>query len=230
MRSVTFDGQDSHPVMRTEDLDTGVNCMTCHGDDDDIIHGPFGAESTGHSTVKDPVFSENNAQSLCAACHPEMVYVDTDKRCIDCHMPEVVRAHASDPLRAQEVPKRRGRRHTFHGAHNRNMVARALTVKVERSGVVSIQNTGAGHAIPTYRRATIFIEAGAFDRSGMVLERRQMEIRRDQQLMPGKTWTGQAPLPEGTATIQVTFKYQPTYDRPTDRILIGSYTQAVKND
>lgn len=114
-------GPTSIPSPRSEDRDTGVNCITCHADPEGVMHGPFGAVSTGHETAQNLLFAADKAEALCLTCHGQPTVRDhsirhsyffrsgslQEKNCIECHMPEVTRRQAEGPLIKSCAPFRR---------------------------------------------------------------------------------------------------------------------------
>ena len=132
-------------------------------------HGPLEStvplELKGFPTKVNPLFKESR---LCAVCHLNQekflsisTYDDwkkaydagkTDQTCQGCHMPLL---EGKQEI-AVGVPEREGMRsHTFIGAHDQGMLAKALSLKLDgklsdgKLVVTSIvENVGAGHKVP----------------------------------------------------------------------------------
>ena len=151
------------PKARTEDRELGVHCLSCHVKDGKV-HGPFGAETEAHESVKSEVFAKGRSD-LCLACHKTRVGpvlpVGKDflasplpgkgKSCRDCHMPRVERPLASDPKTGEPSgPVRVGRGHRILGPSDPKFLRKAFrATQVLREGVWSLRlENRAGHRIP----------------------------------------------------------------------------------
>jgi len=138
-------------------------------DENGTKYGPIGSqmplERKGFPTKKSPLFKDSK---ICAICHLNQEkflsisqYDDwklaydsgkTDQTCQECHMPLL----EGEQEIAVGVPKRTGMRaHTFIGAHDEGMLAKALTLdvdaRVEAGKLVVdtvVENVGAGHKVP----------------------------------------------------------------------------------
>jgi hypothetical protein len=231
-------GPTSIPSPRTEDRDTGVNCITCHADPEGVMHGPFGAISTGHETAQNLLFAADKAEVLCLTCHGQPTVRDhsirhsyffpsgsvQEKNCIDCHMPEVTRRQAADPTDILEIPERAGRKHTFLGSHDQETIAGAMSVRIHPDGKVEVTNSGAGHGIPAGSTKTLIIELARVDGAGKVLWKQEAELGQSRQLLPGQTWTAQVPGSADAGNIQVTLWYRyADHQEPEEYLKIGEY-------
>lgn len=153
------------PRTRKKLLHEGINCVACHRLDDKI-HGPFGAETDAHPSVKDPTFSRENVAALCSSCHATKIgpvlpvardfrksdfFEKKKKSCVDCHMPKVERHLAVSVVTGKPVgEKRMTRRHAVLGPNDPEFCAKAFDLQVRRDGadvVVTIGNE-AGHRVP----------------------------------------------------------------------------------
>ena len=129
-------------------------------------HGPFkDAKSPAHPTQYSALHRDSK---LCATCHLNQekllsmsTYKDwedayksgkTTETCQGCHMP----LHKEKVELATGGPKREGvRAHTFIGAHDPGMLAKALSLnlktRIEGNELVvstTVENVGAGHKVP----------------------------------------------------------------------------------
>ncbi len=237
-------GPTSIPSPRSEERDSGVNCITCHADSKGVMHGPFGAISTGHETAQNLLFAAEKAEALCLTCHGQPTVRDhsirygyfyrsgslREKNCIDCHMPEVTRRQAADPTDILEIPERPGRKHTFLGSHDQETIAGAMTVQICADGKVMITNSGAGHGIPAGSTKTLIIELARVDGAGTVLWKQEAELRQSEQLLPGQSWTTPVPVSADAGNILVTLWYRyADHQRPDEYRKIGEYRQAIQN-
>jgi len=113
-------------------------------------------------------------------------------QCQDCHMPD--------------------RRHLWRGIHNPDMVKAGLTIRVEsgpKSVVLRVENSGVGHAFPTYVTPLVVLRAELIDGTGqpvdgsrrehVIARRVAMDLSRevsDTRLLPGERaelrWTRRA--------------------------------------
>jgi len=161
----------------------GVTCAACHLREGRIA-GPRGSREAPHPTVASP---ELRSAALCAACHQlswegaQLAWYDTygewhaspyeqaGLRCQDCHMPQVAGAITTG-------------RFTGHASHALALdTARALSVLLELpSGSITrgtafefqlrLQNTGAGHAVPTGPPGKVYtLSAAVVDAAGAEL-------------------------------------------------------------
>jgi len=223
--AIFYYGVGEKPVARGDALDFGVNCITCHMDDFAAMRGPFGAESTGHSSEQDAVFTEGRSEALCLTCHGREETPDhnilpgyrertgekAEKVCVDCHMPAVTRAHSTDTMQLLEIPERPGRQHTFHGANVPEKVAGALSLSIARDGnnaTVRVENSGAGHGIPGGGTKTLVIDVVARDGGGAALKTQQERVTQAEYIGPGQERSFPFVVPENTADINVRVRYQ----------------------
>lgn len=152
------------PAMREDNLDEGITCVSCHKHDGKI-HGPFGAETDAHPSVKNELHTPQGSVQLCNSCHKtapspvlpigkdyEKSYASKDRKtCVECHMPEVKRAIANDPKTGEPSgPVREGRSHGALGAGDAEFCASAFEVSAKKADgqlIISVENK-AGHFVP----------------------------------------------------------------------------------
>jgi hypothetical protein len=152
------------PSVRTELLDEGVNCVACHKSGD-AIHGPFGAQTDAHPSVKDPTFNQADSKALCTGCHnlkigpvlpvardfEEAKLAEKGKSCVGCHMPEIERHLAIAPATGKPVgEKRKTRDHRVLGPYDVDYCAKAFQLGARKDGddVVLAVGNEAGHRVP----------------------------------------------------------------------------------
>lgn len=227
------------PIARTEHREDAVSCLTCHQSGGGVA-GPHAGLSGACNPVHDP--DQTDVVKMCFVCHNQH---DTgnewlrgpyspnapaprshaEKNCLDCHMEKVFR-----PL----VPggeKRWGRRHNWPGGHDPRHLRKAAKLHVDvtpldAGGVrvkASVENVGAGHAIPTDARHRSFdtyvkiveadgtvlldpidpLQQGRAHVGNYRLQYRNSGLK-DTQVPPGETvsglgeWKGYVDLPKAT--------------------------------
>ena len=154
----------SKPDVREDHLDEGVTCVSCHAHEGKI-HGPYGAETDAHPSVKSDLHSPLGSVQMCNSCHRtapspvlpigkdyEKEFASKDRpTCIECHMPEVKRAIANDPETGEPTgPVRMGRRHGALSAGDAEFCASAFEITAKQADgqlVISVENK-AGHFVP----------------------------------------------------------------------------------
>lgn len=155
------------PKTRKNLLHEGVTCVSCH-ENDGAIHGPFGAQTDAHKSIKDPLFSHHGSSALCLSCHStkidvvlpvgrdfkEYVLAHKGESCAGCHMPEITRHLAVSVITGKPVgEKRLGRSHKLLGANDPEFCATAFKLSVEKADgkfVLHVENK-AGHRVPGLR-------------------------------------------------------------------------------
>lgn len=188
------------PRTRTERLDDGITCSSCH-EQGGAVHGPFGAETAAHASVKDPVFSDKGSIALCSGCHDKRIadvlplakefaaagLAEKGKSCAGCHMPEITRPLAVDPATgAPSGPPRPGRSHELLGPADAEFCERAFAFRAERAGdrvLVFVKNR-AGHGVPGLAAMREFPVALAVrDASGKALREHRLVFSGDNRLL-----------------------------------------------
>ncbi len=211
-----FDGKGGvSRKARPSGRELGVSCRTCHCTADCIILGPRDPGLAKGGPGRSSVVAEAKAEALCRTCH-EATQKSFDgrptamreKSCIDCHMPVAARAEAGAARPASQGDAITRRRHTFRGGHDADFVAGALRVTVAPDGAVSVVNVGAGHAIPFAPVRTLFVTMTARDDSGEILATERAEIGSKNPILAGAAWSGQSPMPKGTASVTARITYR----------------------
>lgn len=171
----------------------GLGCAACHVRRHRRYGPPLREGKTGQShlvhgePVRTPYFE---AAEFCKTCHQHATsafkvagrpventyrewldspYAEQGRTCQDCHMPD--------------------RRHRWKGIHDRDMTRQAVTLGVTVNGEpvgagnepvriapgeplsarLTLRNTGAGHAFPTYTTPAVFLKAAFRDADGRAL-------------------------------------------------------------
>lgn len=201
------------PKTRQQNRNEGVTCVTCH-EDAGNIHGPRGAKTEAHPSVKSELFTGNSVD-LCQSCHritPKPVIslgkdferaklAEQGKSCKGCHMPEEPGHSAIDPKTGKPVgEKRQIRSHRFLGGSSHTMIAQAFEFHRERKGdqlVLRLENK-AGHRLPglVMRFYKVTFEALA---GGKVLGKKEIVIStgKNQYLQLGQSVTATFDAPHG---------------------------------
>lgn len=214
----------------------GVSCRTCHCTSDCVMLGPRDPRLSKDAARPSSLFAEMKAEVLCRTCHEATQKsfdarpaAMQDKSCIDCHMPMATRIQDRETRGSSDGAARPRRRHTFYGSHVAQFVASALRVQVAPNGAVTVANEGAGHAIPFAPVKTLFVTMDALDASGRTLGTEKVEIRHKNSILPGNAWTGQTPMPQGTASVRVVLTYRfADYQPVTEHMTIATVEQKVR--
>ena len=153
------------PTARTEYLEEGVTCITCHKGEGGY-HGPFEAKRDTdrlkyvHGSVRNPAF---RTHEVCTSCHGiaevpahdqttsflEGPFSSSGGSCQKCHMPWVERPTARRDL-YPSLPDRPGGMHRWPGSSSLEQLRLALLVESrieEGVAIVSLRNM-AGHLVP----------------------------------------------------------------------------------
>ncbi len=145
-------GLGKEPKLRSEMVETGVDCVACHQDANDAQHGLVGRPTDAHPSVKN---EKLGTVEMCATCHAKFGTVDEWKQtkwandprsCVECHMPKVTRKIAITSAKEEET-----RAHTFKGA-DPEMFKKGVKVEASVSGdnlVVKLTSVEVGHNFPT---------------------------------------------------------------------------------
>ena len=178
------------PKTRKKLLHEGVTCVSCHEKDGEI-HGPFGAKTDAHKSVKDALFTD--ASKLCMSCHSTKIDIvlpvgrqfrnaeleKKGKSCAGCHMPEITRHLAIDPDTGKPVgDKRKGRSHALLGPRDPEFCATAFKLSTKKNGdelVLTIEN-GAGHDVPGLRTRAFHFLVSQKDKGGKTLSDKTVVI------------------------------------------------------
>jgi len=206
--------ESPNPLYEKKLSATGVSCPVCHV----RKHVRYGPPPRKPKQPDSPhngfvVRKDFNRAEFCKPCHqfnPEdrrvngKLIEDTyeqwkrspagkaGKPCASCHMPD--------------------REHSFKGIHSKEMVQKALTVKVRKSSdavTVFVTNTGAGHKVPTYVTPKIAILGRVVTADGRIKPETALEYYIqwnvplnlgeeyfDTRLDPGQTFKARFELPK----------------------------------
>lgn len=138
-------------VLRTDDRESGVNCLTCHL----LSGGGVAASRTIPTAPCQPIATaELTSSAHCGRCHTA-IYEDwqssrlagTDKNCQSCHMPVV-------------ADRAGGRSHICLGGHDDSTVrgGASFTARaVDDQIVVSVSNATTGHNFPGERHNRVLL-------------------------------------------------------------------------
>lgn len=178
-------GKTRKPKTRKKLLHEGVGCVSCH-EGGGKMHGPFGAKTKAHGTVKDPLFTPKGSNLLCLSCHKTKIdvvlpigkdFVNSGleakgKSCIGCHMAEVNRPIANvKGSDKPDGPRRKGRSHKILGAFDAEFCATAFKLSVKRGGgktVLTVANE-AGHNVPGLLIRSFHFLVNQLDANGKIL-------------------------------------------------------------
>ncbi len=162
------------PKARPERRHEGVDCASCHVQAE-VVHGPWGAETAAHKSVRNPAFGKQGSVALCSSCHDlaiadvlplgrefrALVGADGDESCIGCHMESVRRAPAHDPATGAPLGEpKAGRSHRLLGPSDPEFCATAFEFGLEagQDGARElVLHNGAGHGVPGLARLRRFL-------------------------------------------------------------------------
>jgi len=195
---------DGASLMQAWTADDGVDCAGCHvrahrryGPNDKPItpHGPVAVR---------PLFRQSD---FCAPCHqfPEGVGELAGTPLQNTHAEWAASRHAAMGITCQDCHMPDGS-HAFRGIHDPEITRRALHIELTRraEGVsLSVSNTGAGHAVPTYATPRIRLRLQAADDSA---SRTEYVIQRTLKLDPEQGLIEQADtrlLPDETVKLHL---------------------------
>ncbi|MDH3640000.1 MAG: multiheme c-type cytochrome [Gammaproteobacteria bacterium] len=173
--------EGSNPALRRDDLELGVDCVSCHVSKQGIT-GPGRNTDAPHEKRTDKRFLEPELAStgLCAHCHEEQEgqgrvvtawrhskFAAEGVTCVDCHMPET-----NAPITTSGAPRLR-RSHRFPGDKDPEMLSKALNASVEvtedKRALVRIINDRVGHDFPAAGTNSLIVKVTIEDGSGQVL-------------------------------------------------------------
>jgi cytochrome c551/c552 len=176
------------PAARSDDVDLGVDCTSCHVSRRGIVGGG-GHPNAAHESGADPRFqtAEMTSETLCRTCHRATVEAwkktplpGRGVTCLECHMPE------RDAASVLAGPVRRRRDHRFLGDKDQPILAGAihasLAVTADRRARFRITNDRVGHFLPSGGN-WLSVEFKAFDASGRMLSRRLEGFGKDEALL-----------------------------------------------
>ena len=172
--------ENAHPVQRTDAVQLGVDCVSCHVSEQGIM-GSGRSTVAPHEVIADERFQDASLSStaICARCHAEAQanvvaewqqtpFARKGITCLDCHMPK---------LQAPSVaggPVRLRRSHRFLSDKNLEMLRQALdtSISVDDSGnaTIRVTNIGAGHSFPAAGTNWFFVNVKVANDAGVVLD------------------------------------------------------------
>lgn len=211
------------PKTRKKLLHEGVTCVACH-EKDGAMHGPFGAKTDAHTSVKDPLFLEKNSSSLCMSCHSTKIDVvlpvgkDFKKAglaakgesCVGCHMPAVERHMAVSPVTGKPTGEvRKGRRHGVLGPNDAAFCATAFelaTAKQEGQLTLMVRNK-AGHGVPGLRTREFHFVASHLDAAGKVIGEQKVKVAKDNLLLVAENRAFPLKAVAGAAKLRVAIEH-----------------------
>lgn len=211
------------PKTRKKNLHEGVNCVACH-EKDGKIHGPFGAETDAHKSVKDPLFTDKQSSALCQSCHSTKIDVvlpvgrdfkkanlaAKGKSCAGCHMPKVERHLSVSPVSGKPVgEKRKGRSHKILGPNDAEFCAKAFKLSAKKNGKqleLTIENE-AGHRVPglTIRAFHFFVRQK--DGAGKTLSEKKVVVDSENGLQVVESRLFPFDLAAGAVSVEVAIEH-----------------------
>jgi hypothetical protein len=158
---------------RTQNLEDGVDCQSCHLTMDCVLAGPHSGMGPHPMEKKEEFYRKSD---LCGRCHVETfkeylgnVHNNHDETCQDCHMPAVKRKLIQDEPWQKIHRRKEGKMHTFSSLsaleNSDGFVMLSFTELSNKNnqinGVLEIRNNMPNHSIPTgsygYREALLLI-------------------------------------------------------------------------
>jgi hypothetical protein len=215
------------PEVRTQRLDEGVTCVSCHKTESKkgVILGPFGSKTDAHPSEKSPVFDVKGSTQLCASCHSTKIlpvlpvardheeYVKQlgaeAKQCVECHMPEVKRHLAISIATGEPVGEERmTRSHVVLGPRDPDFCALAFEPSAkadDKEIVVSIANK-TGHRVPGLTLRTFVVTVTPLEQDGKGAHVEKVEFSDKNELKTLET--REIRVPRGSSTsVEVTIDH-----------------------
>lgn len=233
------------PLERLTRREDGVDCFTCHyyeKGNQMLTGGPLGAAALDAPCQPAETPSMRSLQ-LCAPCHNQhkvheewrqsryAVKGDGYQDCNDCHMPRVDRESSAGGFR-------RGRSHSFPGAHDKTILQSAATVASSLSDGtlhVSVANTGTGHNLPSDERHRavdlhVLVDTGDGRLHDVRIDRYRNPYREDFAAVnplpnPGDTYDKTEMIASLGATVKVHAKRVPAEFNPIRKVWYPASTQ-----
>lgn len=176
------------PRLRADDVDLGVDCVSCHVSQHGIV-GSGRRSTEAHKIVADPRFQNASVTSgsFCVTCHLSAVkswqqtrYATEGTTCLDCHMPYV---------KAPSVvggPERVRRSHRFLADKDLVMLKSAMSgtlqITPDRKVRMLVANTGVGHFLPSGGN-WLLVYLKMYDSSNRLVDVRRETLGRDETLL-----------------------------------------------
>ena len=192
----------ARPQVRPMWQDHGVDCRACHLGPDGAIHGPDGAPSSGHTSVKDAAFTDEGSNAMCISCHrvsigpvigiakdfEDEALAGRGLTCVGCHMAPVERSMAIDDATGEPLPARKGRSHALQTPRDPAFLAQSFRLEAERTdeGALLRVHNRAGHRVPGLEDRRMVFEVELLDASGEVLSEGELVVSRREYLPFGE--------------------------------------------
>jgi hypothetical protein len=175
----------ARPDARETLREHGVNCESCHQDEDGAMLGPRGTPVEAHASKVAELLRAPGSNQLCSACHSTNVgpvigvakdalpfLAQRGLTCVGCHMASVEQSFA------EGAPVRAGRSHELQTPRDPAFLRRAFGLGFALSGagsVFTVRNQ-AGHRVPGLIGRQIDLRVELLDSAGAVLERQELRI------------------------------------------------------
>ena len=185
-------GVGVRPEFRAENRRHGVDCLSCHGGVDGTVHGPWGAPTDAHTSVKSASFLPEGMSELCLSCHSTTVgpviglgrdfqrheQHEAGKSCVACHMRPVERSAAVHPVTGEASPVRPGRSHEFQSARDPAFLAQAFALEAHTNdaGTVFVVRNRCAHRVPGLEDRWFVFHVAVQGAEGEVLAEGVLEI------------------------------------------------------
>jgi len=167
---VMLNGRKPTLAPRTDDLESGVNCLTCHMSPQGVM-APEERQITmakSCAPVKNDLIATD---AMCWECHPNQYddwrgtsFYKKGQGCKSCHMDQMDR-----PL-VPNGPTRKTRVHFWKGAHTFTFIKTAYDFKfvpTPKGLEVTLMNTKSGHFFPAERHnRALWVEVFFYDDKG----------------------------------------------------------------
>jgi len=206
----------TEPVdVRRQDLESGVNCLSCHQTADG--RGVAARRTISDAPCRPVATASLTTSQFCGACHTsdyqdwhESVYRTENRSCQDCHMPPV----SSRPG---------GRSHVCLGGHDPATVRSGARMECRQEDdqlVVAVTNHASGHNFPGERHNRILlVQVIQRNQAGEIVLARQHVIKAivpfrgessADMIPPKQTYRALFPVEEpGVAEVQLLYKSFP---------------------
>lgn len=170
---ILVNGIDQPPVLRTDDVASGVNCLSCHQTADG--QGVAATRDVADAPCHPVQVAALSTSQACAACHVAIHkdwvasrFADEGKTCQACHMQAV-------------ADRTGGRSHVCTGAYDDALVRSGARMECEVDGdevVVRSTNHATGHNFPGERHnRSLLLQVMQYDEQGEITLARQELIK-----------------------------------------------------
>jgi len=231
-RANVLDLAQGAPIERSNGVESGVDCVSCHVSERGIA-GPGRAADPPHEVIPDERFRDPRLATvtLCARCHDEDCektvtawrqsrFAPEGVTCLHCHMPEVEASSvAGGPARAR-------RSHRFASDKDDAMLRSALNASIildgARTAVVRIVNDRVGHDLPGSGMNELIVRVTARGADGAVAQVERAfgtrewipgyldfwPFKRVTRIPPGERRDVVIALPSDRGTVSAEFRYR----------------------